>query len=75
MTERARFFRALFSGEKGDQIKDVKFFLGDARNISQEDVYRVAADALMQRKLGHVKPVSSIDGNIERISVDDFLSS
>lgn len=79
MTERERYFRALFSGEKfsgeeGSRISNVKFFLGDLKYITQEKIYKQAAKALTQFKLGAPRLNKSGDSDITRVHIDQFLA-
>ena len=76
MKEKKRFFRALFSGEEGAKISDVKFFLGDERNITQEEIYREAGKALIQEQLGTAEVLSGPDKEeVERVHIERFLST
>lgn len=73
MSHKERLIRALSSGREGMTLENVKFFLGNNRNITQEALCNEAANALAQVSLGQVKHRSSIDGDLPKNSVEQFL--
>ena len=74
MSEKDRFLEAISSSKSGESLQNVKFFLGSARNITQEDLCREAANALRQVSLGAVKPIPSLDSDMATFKTIDFLS-
>lgn len=75
MTEKERMLDSLFSGKEGREIVDVKFFLGDKRNISVEEICREVNGARQQAKLGVIEPMTSFDAGIKQISVEEFIAA
>ena len=73
MTEKSRFFSALFSAKEGQRVSNVKFFPGE-KIRSKENIYRQAADALIQHKMGIAKASKTAGEDLPQIHVKDFLS-
>lgn len=71
-TEKDRLIQALFS-DKGQELQNIKFFMGDNRNTTEEELCREANHALAQVRLGAVSPKRSVDGNIKKTKIGDFL--
>jgi hypothetical protein len=74
-TEKKRMLNALFPGRDGEaDVTNVKFFLGDDRNISEEDLCREFSQALEQERIGVAKRSTTVDGSLERVTIDRFLT-
>lgn len=71
--QKDRLVHALSAGKDGAELVNVKFFLGDRRNVTQEEICAQAANALTQVNLGMVKPLTSVDCEIGVISISQFL--
>lgn len=70
MLEQDRLVKSL--SKDGFDLVNVKFFQGDNRDITQEALCREAANALQQVKFG-AKQKSCIDGDIKKVSLEEFL--
>jgi hypothetical protein len=70
-TEKERMLDALFSDEKRATV-NVKFFLGDDRNISEEDLCREVNGALAQLALRETATVDTIDAGIQQVTLGAF---
>ena len=75
MSERTRFFRALFSGERVGAISNVRFFLGMSKFRTPDEVYKQAADAIRQFDLGVAEPHAPSDKDVERVHIEKFLAT
>ena len=73
MLEKDRLVKALIRGSEED-LKDVKFFLGENRCVTQESVCKEAAKAFSQITLGQASFRTTIDKELPHISVSKFLS-
>lgn len=72
MSEKERMLNALFPA-KGEGATNVKFFLGDDRNVTEEELAREFNQALEQEKLKTAKRSDTLDKNIARARVADFI--
>ena len=68
-----RLSKELSSAKDNHKLVNVKFFLGDARNITQEQLAEEALKALSQVKLGNTKKVESVDSNNHKVTIEEFL--
>lgn len=75
MDEKERMLNALFSGREGRKVEDVKFFLGDDRNVTDEEICREFNKAHSQVTTGAVQARDSLDGGITKNSIDDFIKA
>lgn len=74
MTEKERLLGTLFSEKEGRSVTNVKFFLGDDRNVSEEELCREANIALEQERMGLAVPKPSLDAGLPRATVAKFLA-
>lgn len=74
-TEKERMLGALFPEGEGAQAttKNVKFFLGTDRNVSEEEVCGQFNAAREQKRLGMSEPTTTLDSNITLTSLKTFL--
>lgn len=70
MLEQERLMKSL--SMDGFDLSNIKFFLGDDRNVTQDALCQEAANALQQIKFGASKK-NSIDGDIKKVSLEKFL--
>lgn len=75
MKERDRLAEVLFSPSENRRVLDVKFFLGDDRNVTEEDIYLEANSAERQLRLKSITPTASIDRTAARVSLTAFVKS
>lgn len=71
MLEQDRLVKSLT--KDGFDLVNVKFFQGDDRTVTQEEFCKEAANVQQQIAMGIVKKTSSIDGDIEKVSLKTFL--
>ncbi|MGD9744357.1 MAG: hypothetical protein AB7V53_17070 [Dongiaceae bacterium] len=74
MQAKKRVIDLLFGGMEGETV-DVKFFLGENRNITEDELCDQISHAWNQVKLGVVSSRNSIDGDCARNTVEKFLKA
>lgn len=58
---------------EGEKVVNIKFFMGDEREVAHEDMCKEAANALRQISLGASKKLESIDGHLPVTNLTEFL--
>jgi hypothetical protein len=61
--------KILSTPRDGFELCDVKFFLGDKRNITQEELAIEAAKGVLELNKGKLKAVASVDGDITQTAL------
>jgi len=68
-----RLAKELSSARDNHELVNVNFFLGDERNITQEQLAEEALKGLSQIKFGATQKVQSVDSNIHKLTIEEFL--
>lgn len=68
-----RLAKELSSARDNFEFIDVKFFLGDDRNITQEKLVEEAANGLAQIRFGNADKVELVDNKVNKLTVEQFL--
>lgn len=68
-----RLAKELSSAMDNHELIDVKFFLGDDRNITQERLVEEAANGLTQIRFGNAEKIDSVDNKLNKLTVEQFL--
>ena len=68
-----RLAKELSSARDNHELVNVKFFLGDERNITQEQLAEEALKGLSQIKFGTTQKVQSVDSDIHKLTIEEFL--
>lgn len=68
-----RLAKELSAIRGNSKLIDVKFFLGDDRNIAQEKLVEEAANGFAQIRFGNADEVELVDNNVHKLTVEQFL--
>jgi hypothetical protein len=68
-----RLTKELSSMKDNHELKDIKFFLGDDRNIAQKELVDEAANGLSQIRFGNSEEVKCVDNKVNKLTVEQFI--
>lgn len=74
MSARKRMLQDLFA-DKGIEVQDVKFFLGEDRHVSVEALCEQVSRALTSVRLGQAKLDTDLDKGIAQAPIEQFLGA
>lgn len=61
------------SSLENHQLLDVKFFLGNERNITQKSLLEEAAKGLSQIRFGNADKIDFVDHKVRKLTIEQFL--